>query len=281
MSTASVTIDMGQGAPITIETGKIALLAGGSVTVRQGDSVVLCAACSGGRREGMDFFPLQVAYREKYTATGRFPGGYLKREGRPSEHEILTSRMTDRPIRPLFPKGFYNEVQVQCLVLSADSKHQTDVLAMLGSSAALALSDLPFAGPLGSLRVGKIDGQLVANPTFEQMENSTLELIYSGLADKMIMIEGDCDELNEDEFHEALVFANEKVKLQLEQLQGFIAEHAKPKKEYEICVVPEDALEAVKKYQVLTSVSISRKPWDKRRLPSFSPPKGSPPISFW
>ena len=246
MSIASVTIDMGQGAPITIETGKLALLAGGSVTVRQGDSVVLCAACSGGVRPGMDFFPLQVAYREKYTATGRFPGGYLKREGRPSEHEILTSRMTDRPIRPLFPKGFYNEVQVQCLVLSADSVHQTDVLAMLGSSAALALSDLPFAGPLGSLRVGKIDGEFVANPTFEQMENSSLELIYSGLADKMIMIEGDCDELNEDEFHEALVFANEKVKLQLDAIKGFIAENGKAKKEYEVSTVAEDAFEAVK-----------------------------------
>ena len=246
MSIASVTIDMGQGAPITIETGKLALLAGGSVTVRQGDSVVLCAACSGGVRPGMDFFPLQVAYREKYTATGRFPGGYLKREGRPSEHEILTSRMTDRPIRPLFPKGFYNEVQVQCLVLSADSVHQTDVLAMLGSSAALALSDLPFAGPLGSLRVGKIDGEFVANPTFEQMENSSLELIYSGLADKMIMIEGDCDELNEDEFHEALVFANEKVKLQLDAIKGFIQENGKAKKEYEVSVVAEDAFEAVK-----------------------------------
>ncbi|MCM8534698.1 MAG: polyribonucleotide nucleotidyltransferase [Lentisphaeraceae bacterium] len=246
MSIGSVTIDMGQGLPITIETGKIALLAGGSVTVTQGDSVVLCTACSGGVRPGMDFFPLQVSYREKYTATGRFPGGYLKREGRPTEHEVLTSRMTDRPIRPLFPKGFYNEVQVQCLVLSADSVHQTDVLAMLGSSAALALSDLPFAGPLGSLRVGKIDGEFVANPTFEQMENSSLELIYSGLADKMIMIEGDSDELNEDEFHEALVFANEKVKLQLDAISGFISEFAKPKKEYEVSVVAEDALEAVK-----------------------------------
>ena len=194
----------------------------------------------------MDFFPLQVAYREKYTATGRFHGGYLKREGRPSEHEILTSRMTDRPIRPLFPKGFYNEVQVQCLVLSADSVHQTDVLAMLGSSAALALSDLPFAGPLGSLRVGKIDGEFVANPTFEQMENSSLELIYSGLADKMIMIEGDCDELNEDEFHEALVFANEKVKLQLDTIKDFIAQKTKTKKEDEISTVSADAFEECK-----------------------------------
>jgi polyribonucleotide nucleotidyltransferase len=246
MSTASITIDMGQGAPITIETGKIALLANGSVTVRQGDSIVLCAACSGGRREGMDFFPLQVSYREKYTASGRFPGGYLKRENRPSEHEILTSRMTDRPIRPLFPKGFYNEVQVQCLVLSADGVHQTDVLAMLGSSAALALSDLPFAGPLGSLRVGKINGELVANPTFAQMKESSLELIYSGLADKMIMIEGDSDEMNEEEFHQALVFANEMVKKQLESMSAFIAQNGKAKKEYEVGLVADDALAAIK-----------------------------------
>ena len=245
MSIGSITIDMGQGAPITIETGKIALLANGSVTVRQGDSVVLCTACSGGRREGMDFFPLQVAYREKYTATGRFPGGYIKREGRPSEHEILTSRMTDRPIRPLFPKGFYNEVQVQCLVLSADKVHQTDVLAMLGSSAALMLSDLPFNGPLGSLRVGLIDGEFIANPTHEQMANSSLELIYSGTDGKTIMIEGDCDELNEEEFHKALVFADEKVKIQTALLKDFAEKFGKAKKEYEVCIVPQDALDAV------------------------------------
>ena len=246
MSIGSVTIDMGQEAPITIETGVIAKLANASVTVKQGGTTVLVAACSGGRREGMDFFPLQVSYREKYSATGRFPGGYLKREGRPAEHEVLTGRMTDRPIRPLFPKGFYNEVQVQCLVLSADLVHNPDVLAMIGSSAALALSDLPFAGPLGAVRIGKIDGKLVVNPTQPEMKDSSLELIYSGLEDKVIMIEGDCDELTEEEFLESLKFANEKVKIQIAKIKELVAAHGKPKKEYPVTVNAADAVEAIK-----------------------------------
>lgn len=148
-------------------------------------------------KPGQDFFPLQVDYREKYSAAGRFPGGYIKREGRPSDKEILTCRMTDRPLRPLFPEGFFDEVQISGLLLSADGENEGDVLSILGASAALCLSDLPFMGPIGALRVGYIDGQFVANPTYTEMKKSSLELIYAGLPDKVIMIEGDAKELPE------------------------------------------------------------------------------------
>jgi len=155
MKKGSIQIPMEGAPPIIIETGKMALLAQGSVTVQQGETIIMVAACSGSARPGMDFFPLQVSYREKFSAAGRFPGGFFKREGRPTEKEILTGRMTDRPIRSLFPKGFYNEVQVHTLVLSVDGIHEPDVLSMLGSSVALMLTDLPFKGPIGAVRVGR------------------------------------------------------------------------------------------------------------------------------
>ena len=160
-------------------------------TVRQGDTIVFSAACSGEAKKGQDFFPLQVDYREKYSAAGKFPGGYIKRKGRPSDKEILICRMADRPIRPLFPEGFFDEVQVCGLLLSADGVNEGDVLSMLGASTALCLSDLPFQGPIGAVRVGCIDGEFIANPTIQEMEKSTLELVYAGLPDKVIMIEGE------------------------------------------------------------------------------------------
>ena len=241
----SVTVDLGDNRPITIETGKYALLANAAVTVTQGETVVLVTACSSAPRAGIDFFPLMVAYREKYSAAGKFLGGYLKREGRPSEHEILTSRMTDRPLRPLFPKGFYHEVQIQAIVLSYDKVNDPDTLAMLGSSAALMLSDLPFNGPLGAMRVGQVDGEFVVNPTTEQMEQSSLELIYSGTPGKTIMIEGDCDELSEERLFEALKYADTKVevmaKAQLELQEKF----GKAKKEYATDKIEDDVKAAV------------------------------------
>ena len=159
------------GGEIHIESGKIAKQADGSVTVQLGETIVLVAACGSSKpRPGLDFFPLTVDYREKAAAAGRFPGGFFKREGRPSEKEILPCRVTDRPIRPLFPKGYFNEVQVQTLLLSADGQNDSDILSMNGASAALMISDLPFAGPIGAVRVGRIDGAFVANPTHDQME---------------------------------------------------------------------------------------------------------------
>src|SRR5687767_15442467 len=154
---------------IVIETGKIAKQADGAVTIQLGETIVLVAAVAASKaKEGQDFFPLTVDYREKAAAAGKFPGGYFKREGRPTEKEILTSRLTDRPIRPLFPRGWYNEVQVQSIVLSADGENDPDILSIIGASAALMVSDIPWDGPLGAVRIGRINGQFVANPTHEE-----------------------------------------------------------------------------------------------------------------
>jgi polyribonucleotide nucleotidyltransferase len=245
MSIHNVTIDLGNGNPITVETGKMALLAGGSVTVRQGDTIVLVAACSSAPRPGLDFFPLQVDYREKFSAAGRLPGGYFKREGRPTEKEILTARMTDRPLRPLFPKGFIDDVQIMASLLSADGENEADVLSMLGASAALMLSDIPFQGPVGSLRVGRVDGEFVANPTHSQLEKSDLDLVYAGIPGKTIMIEGSADEVSEEVLRDALAFADAAV-VKLAEAQKELLEKrgAKPAKDYTPRLVPDDLLKA-------------------------------------
>src|SRR5256886_7856620 len=166
---------------IIIETGKLAKQADGAVPVQMGETIVMIAAVAASKaKAGQDFFPLTVDYREKAAAAGKFPGGYFKREGRPTEKEILTSRLTDRPIRPLFPKGWYNEVQVQSVLLSADGENEPDILSLVGASAALMVSDIPWDGPIGAVRVGRINGQFVANPTHAQMAESDLDLVYVG-----------------------------------------------------------------------------------------------------
>jgi polyribonucleotide nucleotidyltransferase len=210
-----------------------------------GDTMLLATACSGPARPGADFFPLQVDYREKYSAAGKFPGGYIKREGRPSTKEILTCRVTDRPLRPLFPKGFYDEVQVQALLLSTDDQNDADVLCMLGASAALVLSDLPFGGPIGACRVGLVDGEYIANPTNEEREKSSLDLVYAGLADKVIMIEGEAEECSEAELQGAMAFANEVVKVQIEAQLEIAAKAGKAKKEPTLHLVPEGIMNAL------------------------------------
>src|SRR5258708_18046123 len=177
---AKVTASAGAN-PITIETGKIAKQADGAVMVQQGETIIIVAAVAATKaKPGQEFFPLTVDYREKAAAAGKFPGGYFKREGRPTEKEILTSRLVDRPIRPLFPKGWFNEVQVQTIVLSADGENDPDMLSLLGASAALSVSDIPWAGPVGALRVGRIKGQFVANPTHSHMADSGLDIAYVG-----------------------------------------------------------------------------------------------------
>src|SRR6187455_1603747 len=156
---------------IIIETGKLAKQADGSVTVQMGETIIITAAVAAVKaKEGQSFFPLTVDYREKAAAAGKFPGGYFKREGRPTEKEILTARLTDRPIRPLFPKGLFNEVQVQTILLSADQENDPDILSIIGASASLMVSDIPWDGPLGAVRVGRVNGQFVANPTHAQMQ---------------------------------------------------------------------------------------------------------------
>lgn len=238
MPETKVSINIGPGKEMELSTGKIANLANGACTVRLGDTVVLVAACSGPARKGTDFFPLQVDYREKYSAAGRFPGGYIKREGRPSDKEILTCRMTDRPIRPLFPDGFYDEVQVSALLLSADGQNEGDVLAILGASVSLCLSDLPFQGPIGAVRVGMVDGQFVANPTIAEMAKSTLELVYAGLPDKTIMIEGDAKECSEETLVNAMRFANEIVKKQCAAQVELMGKAGRPKRTPELHLIP-------------------------------------------
>ena len=195
---------------IIIETGKIAKQADGAVTVQLGETIVVVAAVAAIKpREGQEFFPLTVDYREKAAAAGKFPGGYFKREGRPTEKEILTSRLIDRPIRPLFPKGWYNEVQVQSIVLSADGEHDPDILAVNGASAALMVSDIPWDGPLGAVRVGRVAGKFIANPTHSQMGESDLDLVYVGNATELVMFEGSAKEITEADFNAALAFAHE------------------------------------------------------------------------
>src|ERR671922_968656 len=176
---------------ITIETGKIAKLADGSVIVSCGETIVLTSAVSATAiKEGQDFFPLTVDYREKAAAAGKFPGGYFKREGRPTEKETLTSRMIDRPLRPLFPQGYFYDTQIISILLSADGENDPDILAMNGASAALCVSDIPFAGPIGAVRIGRVNGDLVPNPTHSQRMQSDLDLVYVGMENGVIMIEG-------------------------------------------------------------------------------------------
>src|SRR5690242_19717968 len=166
---------------IHIETGRLAKQADGAVTVQLGETIVIVAAVAATTaKPGQDFFPLTVDYREKAAAAGKFPGGYFKREGRPTEKEILTSRLTDRPIRPLFPKGWFNEVQVQSILLSADGQNDSDILSIIGASAALSVSDIPWEGPLGAVRIARINGQFVASPTHDERADSDLDLIYVG-----------------------------------------------------------------------------------------------------
>src|SRR6266542_4153490 len=176
------------GKQIIIETGKLAKQADGAVTIQMGETIVFVAAVAATKaKEGQDFFPLTVDYREKAAAAGKFPGGYFKREGRPTEKEILTCRLTDRPIRPLFPKGWYNEVQVQTVVLSADGENDPDILSIVGASAALMVSDIPWAGPLGAVRVGRVNGKFIANPTHTEQIESDLDLVYVGNKKEMVM----------------------------------------------------------------------------------------------
>src|SRR3954466_5340330 len=195
---------------IIIESGKLAKQADGAVTVQLGETIVLVAAVAAVKaKEGQDFFPLTVDYREKAAAAGKFPGGYFKREGRPTEKEILTCRLTDRPIRPLFPKGWYNEVQVQTVVLSADGENDPDILSIIGGSAALMVSDIPWAGPLGAARIGRVAGKFIANPTHAEMKESDLDLVYVGNAEDVVMFEGSAKEVTEDDFKAALRFGQE------------------------------------------------------------------------
>ena len=233
---------------IHIETGRLAKQADGAVTVQLGETIVIVAAVAASNaKPGQDFFPLTVDYREKAAAAGRFPGGYFKREGRPTEKEILTCRMIDRPIRPLFPKGWYNEVQVQSILLSADGENDPDILSIVGASAALMVSDIPWAGPLGAVRVGRIKGQFVANPTHAQMAESDLDLVYVGNEKELVMFEGSAKEIAEADFNAALQFGHECCQPIIAAQKELSSRAGKSKRAVVVKVVPEEILDEAKK----------------------------------
>jgi len=229
---------------ITFETGYLAKQANGAVNVNLGETSVFVAATAADtlRSEDQDFFPLTVDYREKFSASGRFPGGFFKREGRPSEKEILTCRLCDRPLRPLFPKGFLFEVQVVGMLLSADLINEADILFVNGASAALALSDIPWNGPIGCVRLGQINGSFVVNPTQEQQLESDLDLVYVGNEEEMMMIEGNAKEIPENRFIEALDYAHEKVRKIVATQKELIKKVGKEKKAFSLMVPEEEKL---------------------------------------
>jgi polyribonucleotide nucleotidyltransferase len=234
---------------ITVETGKLAGLAGGAVTVRCGDTMILATATSSSTiREGMDFFPLTVDYEERLYAAGKIPGGFFKREGRPSEAAILLCRLADRSIRPLFPKGMRNEVQIVVTALSADQEHYLDILSIIGASAALTISDIPFGGPLGAVRVGYADGQLLINPTATEMENSVLDLRLAGTADAVVMVEAGADEVPEDVMLEALEAGREAYLSVIHMQEQMRQAVGKPKSEFPLFQPSEQVVQAVERW---------------------------------
>ena len=227
--------DLGNGREVTIETGKLAKQADGSAVVRMGDTMLLATVCCKKEAvENTDFMPLQVEYQEKYAALGRFPGGFFKRESRPSEYEILIARLVDRALRPLFPSDFHAETQVLVTLISGDKNNLPDALACLAASSALAVSDIPFLGPISEVRVGRIDGQFVINPTVQEMEISDIDMIVAASMENIMMVEGEMKEISEDDMVDALNFAHEAIKIQCQaQLElAAMVEKANPKRIY-------------------------------------------------
>ncbi|SHJ29631.1 polyribonucleotide nucleotidyltransferase [Lutispora thermophila DSM 19022] len=237
------------GRKLSIEIGKVAQLADGAVLVRYGDTVVLVTACASDKpKEGIDFFPLSVDYEERLYAVGKIPGGFIKREGKPTEKAILNARLIDRPIRPLFPKGYRNDVQVIATVLSVDQDNLPEIVAMIGSSAALSISSIPFMGPTGSVLVGLVDGEFILNPTAEEREKSDLHLVVSGTKDAVMMVEAGCNEVTEETMLEAIMFAHEYIKKIVEFIEEITAKVGKEKKEVILATIDEELEKEVREF---------------------------------
>ena len=237
------------GRTLTIETGKIAKQANGAVLVRYGDTAVVVAVTGTKTpREGVDFFPLTVDFEEKMYAVGKIPGGFIKREGRPAETAILTSRLIDRPIRPMFPDGYHNDVQIVATAVSVDPNNAPDMPAMLGASCALAISDIPFNGPIAGVRVGQIDGQFIINPTVEQAKVSTLNLAVAGTKDAILMIEAGAKEVSEATMLDAIFFGHEEIKKLVEFQEKIVAAVGKPKMEVPVYVPPAELVAEIEAY---------------------------------
>ena len=243
-----ITVDLPGGKSIHFETGKLAKQAHGACMVRMGDNVVLATACANAEpREGIDFFPLTVDYREYTYAAGRIPGGFIKREGRPSEREILTSRQIDRPIRPLFPEGFRCETQVIAMVLSADTTNDPDVSGINGASVALSVSDIPFHGPIGAVRVGQKDGQFIVNPTYDEQREGDLNLMVVGTAHGIVMIESGAREVSEETVVQAIEFGHEQIKRICAAISALAGKVGKPKRTFEAPTVDEAYLDDLRR----------------------------------
>lgn len=237
------------GRELSVEIGKIAELASGSAILQYGETMVMVNTSKSAQpRDGIDFFPLSVDYEEKLYSVGKIPGGFLKREGKPSEKAILTSRLIDRPIRPLFPKGFRNDVQVVATVLSVDQDCTPDIVAMIGSSIALSISDIPFNGPTGSVLVGLVDGAFVINPAAEQREKSSLHLVVSGTKDAIMMVEAGAEEIPDELMLEAILFAHEEIKKVVEFIETIVAEVGKEKIEVTLFEINADVEKAVREF---------------------------------
>lgn len=237
------------GKLLELEIGKVCEMANGQVMVRYGDTVVnVTAVASKEPRPDIDFFPLSCDYEEKMYAAGKIPGGFIKREGRPSEKAILNSRLMDRPLRPLFPKGFFNDVQVVATVMCVDNDAPSEVAAMIGSSVALAISDIPWDGPTGSVLIGMVDGQFVVNPSLAQREQSSMHLVVSGTKEAIMMVEAGANEVPEETILDAIMFAHEEIKKIVEFIEEIVKEVGKPKMEIELYKVPEDIEAAVREY---------------------------------
>ena len=229
----SVEVDLGNGRTITLETGKMAKQANGAVIVRSGDSVVLVTACTSPHpKPGTSFFPLTVDYREYTYSAGRFPGGFIKREGRPTEKEILTSRLIDRPIRPLFPEGYTHETQVIGMVLSADPVRDPSTLALIGAGASLAISDIPFEHVLAAVRVGMIDGKPVANPTYEESKAAKVNIVVAGTEGGIVMVESGSQQASEAEVLSAIEFGHDCCKKIVAGVRELVKKTGKKKFEY-------------------------------------------------
>ncbi len=236
------------GRRLVLETGRLAKQANAAVTVRYGDTVVLCTVTASAEPKDLDFFPLTVNYEERLYAVGKIPGGFIKREGRPSQKAILACRLTDRPIRPLFPEGFRNDVQIVNLVMSVDQDCSPEIAAMIGTSAALGISDVPFDGPVGGVVVGRVDGQFVVNPSVEQVKASDIYLVVAGTRDAVMMVEAESDEVPEEVMLEAIMFGHEEIKQIVEIQTQLIEKAGKPKMEVKLRAVNETVRTDVRNY---------------------------------
>jgi len=253
------------GRPLVLETGRLAKQANGAVLVRYGDTVVLCTATASKEPKDLDFFPLTVNFEERLYSVGKIPGGFIKREGRPSEKAILASRLVDRPIRPLFPEGFRNEVQIVALVLSVDQDCSPEISAMIGTSAALSISDIPFSGPIGGVIVGRVDGKFVINPTVEQEQRSDIHVVVAGTRDAIMMVEAEAFEVPEEVILEAIMFGHEEIKKIIDRIDELVLAAGKPKMEVELHKVDEEVDRAVREYAAARLIEAIRIPEKQAR----------------